>query len=61
MGASQLRLDFVWLAHQDNAHTEIARRSERAVDLSVRCMVAAHCVENDLARQLGFILRLSSH
>jgi hypothetical protein len=38
------------LAHKDDAHTEVARSSERAVDLSVRRMVAAHCVENDLAR-----------
>ena len=58
---SQFRLDLVRLAHKDHAHAEVARRSERAVDLSVRCMVAAHCVENDLARQLGFILRLTSH
>jgi hypothetical protein len=49
------------LAHKNDAHTEVARRRERAVDLSVRRMVAAHSVENDLARQEGFILRLTSH
>jgi hypothetical protein len=59
--ASQFRLDLVRLAHKDHTHTEVARCSERAVDLSERRMVAAHCVENDLARQEGFILRLTSH
>jgi len=58
---SQLRLNHPGLAYQNDSHSKIARRSERAVNLDVWRMVASHCVENDFARQAGFSLRLSSH
>jgi hypothetical protein len=51
----------VGLPHENHADTEVARRSKRSINLHLRRMVASHCVENDLARQLGLMLRLTSH
>jgi hypothetical protein len=49
------------LAHQNNADAEVARRRKRAINLHVGRVVTSHCVENDLARQLRLMLRLTSH
>jgi len=49
----------VGLAHEDHLYAEIACGRERAINLHVRRMVTSHRVENDFARQPGFILRLS--
>ncbi|HEY0724846.1 MAG TPA: hypothetical protein VGD41_12820, partial [Pyrinomonadaceae bacterium] len=58
---TQLGLNLVGLADKNNADVEVARRSEGAIDLHVRRVVTSHGVENDLARQLGLMLRLTSH
>src|SRR5262249_17357417 len=59
--SSQLGLDLVGLAHENNAHAEVARRRKRAINLHVGRVVTSHSVENDLARQLGLMLRLTWH
>ena len=59
--SSQFRLNLMGLAHKNNSHAEVARRSEGAINLHVRRMVTSHRVENDLARQWGLMLRLTSH
>jgi hypothetical protein len=51
----------VGLAHQNNSHAEVACRSKGTIDLNLWRVVTSHSVENDLARQLGLMLRLSSH
>ena len=58
---TQFGFNLVGLAHKNNSNSEVARRSQSAVNLNVRRVVASHCVENDLARQTGLILRLTSH
>jgi hypothetical protein len=47
---SKLWFQFLGLAHQDHANTEIARGCECAINFSMWRMVASHSVENDLAR-----------
>jgi hypothetical protein len=59
--SSQFGFNLVSLAHKNNSHAEVARRSKGAIDLHVRRVVTSHRVENDLARQLGLMLRLTSH
>ena len=49
------------LAHKNNSDSEVARRSERAVNLNVRRLITSHCVEHDLSRQWDLLLRLTSH
>jgi hypothetical protein len=51
----------VGLAHEDNSHAEVARRSKGAINFHVGRVVTSHSVEHDLARQLGLMLRLTSH
>jgi hypothetical protein len=41
---------FLGLAYQDYANTEIARSCEGAINFSMWRMVASHTVENDPAR-----------
>ena len=49
------------LAHENYSDSEVARRSQGAVNFDVRRVVTSHSVENDLARQLRLMLRLTSH
>ena len=49
------------LAHENDSDAEVACRSKRAINLYVGRVVTSHSVENDLARQLGLMLRLTSH
>jgi len=51
----------VGLAHENDSHSEVTRRSQCAVDFHVRRVVTPHGIENDLARQRGLMLRLTSH
>jgi hypothetical protein len=51
----------VGLAHENNSHAEVTRRSKSAVDFHVRGVVTSHGVENDLARQRDLMLRVTSH
>jgi hypothetical protein len=49
------------LTNKNHPDSQIARSSQRSIDLSVRRAVATHRVENDFSRQPRFILRLISH
>jgi len=51
----------VGLAHKNNSHAEVSRRSKGAVNFNVRRLITSHCVENDLPRQRDLLLRLTSH
>jgi hypothetical protein len=58
---SQFGFNLVGLAHKNYSNSEVTCRSKRAIDLHVRRVVTSHGVENDLARQFGLMLRLTSH
>jgi hypothetical protein len=51
----------VGLPDKDNAYAKVTSGSQSSIDFGLRRVVASHSVENDLARQTGFILRLASH
>src|SRR6266545_3697614 len=57
----QRRFDDLRLPNQNYPDCQVARSSQRSIDLGVRRVVATHRVENDFSRQPGFILRLISH
>ena len=57
----QFRFDYLRLADEDYPDSQIARSSQRSIDLSVRRVVATHRIENDFSRKPGLILRLISH
>ena len=58
---AQLRFYDLRLPNQNYADSQVARSSQRSIDLGVRRVVATHRVENDFSRKPGFILRLISH
>jgi hypothetical protein len=47
---AEFRLDYLWPANEDHSNVEVAGRSQRAINFGVRRVVAAHSVEDDLAR-----------
>jgi hypothetical protein len=51
----------VGLAHENDANAKVACRRQRAINLYVGRVVTSHSVENDLTRQFGLMLRLTSH
>jgi hypothetical protein len=51
----------VCLAHQNYSDSQVARGRQGAINLDVRRVIASHRIENDLARQRGRMLRLTSH
>jgi hypothetical protein len=54
----KLRLDALTLTDEDHAAAEIARGGECAVDFRIGRAVAPHRIDDDLARQLPYLLHL---